>query len=344
MSNYKQKYKYYNEDNDHSASGFFVNQMEVVPLTPSKDETNQLKQRQQQQRRLKNKASGWSNSMALFSSFSEPNSNSNDYHDHDNDNANGNFNDKVADVNFDPSTSTSALASSQRRSTSSSSTSSPPLPNLSESSCRPTFASRSYTYNNSSDNCNNYYNNDDNDNNENRMYNSTFRETTINRTAVQHTTKPMMYSQHQRYQTSQPYQPNYRPPPSLSTGMSINTAQSPSSRNIPNPWLPQVESLTTPSSVASSTTASTFVFGQRRPSLRSEISRLDSVSSSPMHQSILPHLSHTNTGTMLGASSEEDPSSDEDDNDEETVADAGIEVSLQHSASSGQHQIGRAHV
>ena len=47
-----------------------------------------------------------------------------------------------------------------------------------------------------------------------------------------------------------------------------------------------------------------------------------------------------NSGTMLGRSSEEDQPSDEDGNNEETVADAGIEVSLQHAASIGQHQSG----
>jgi hypothetical protein len=48
--------------------------MEVAPLTPGNEETKQWKhhqQQRQQQRQVKHNASGWSNSMALFSSFAE---------------------------------------------------------------------------------------------------------------------------------------------------------------------------------------------------------------------------------------------------------------------------------
>jgi hypothetical protein len=54
---------------------YFLNQMEVVPLTPGNKERKQRKQHQQQRQRKRqvkhNNASGWSNSMALFSSFAE---------------------------------------------------------------------------------------------------------------------------------------------------------------------------------------------------------------------------------------------------------------------------------
>lgn len=290
--------KYYNEDNNPSS--FFLNRMEVVPLTPAKEETKQKRQ-QQKERQQRNTSSGWSNSMALFSSFSESNS-------HENANAVDATHDDVhSAASANPSTHVSA------KPTRSTTSSSPPPPNLSESSSRSTTLNYKYDGNMNYSNCT-----------DNRMYDTTFRETTINRTTVQH--KPIFYEQR-----NQPYQPNYvtRPPTSLATALSPSNA-----RNIPNPWLPPVGSLTTPSSVASSTTASTFVFGQRRPSLRSEISRLDSVSS-PLPQSILPDFLMEKS--ILGDSMEEEESHEDDDDD--TFA---VEVSLRYPTANARssHQDG----
>ena len=149
---------------------------------------------------------------------------------------------------------------------------SPPTRNLSESSS----FQRSRTYSQYSGN-----------NSDNRMYDTTFREATIDRT----TSQPKSFSQG----FSQDNNQRFQPPTSLKTSMAFTSQSKPnvSPYNNSNPWLPPIESLTTPSSVASSTTSSAFVFGQRRPSLRSEISRLDSAAS-PSHHSIQSSRFHTN--------------------------------------------------
>jgi Calcium-activated chloride channel len=139
----------------------------------------------------------------------------------------------------------------------------PPPPNLSESSRRPT----------------------DSDSKqrrplESRMFDTTFHETSIDRTASGMRANPIhIYTSESHEYHRPPSLQNSTRPSRYTESPRQSTEHSTYTTSIPSPWLPPIESLTTPSSVASSGAAS-FVFGsQRRPSLRSEISRQDSVTS-----------------------------------------------------------------
>ena len=119
-----------------------------------------------------------------------------------------------------------------------------------------------------------------------------------------------------------------------------------SNNAIPNPWMTRVESLTTPSSLASSTTAasSVFVFG-RRPALRTEISMRDSVSvaePSPVHSILSNALAGESILGRHGLQEDDDEENDDTFNPDpdrykgggqekhnvEDHDDVGIEVTL----------------